>query len=339
VAALATTLTLGAASAGDAADVAALLAELEQLPDEVLQSDPALWQEVLTLLQQVARTQQPAPRAEALRLSAAAADASARFPAVYQQIAAELRSGTGDLAGRVLQSGFGAGRPTLEDLAAQAGVALPDRTDLALGMRKVEAVNALTPNAQPLTEGMRDNIAQLTLRGARHGQELMKLQGTGREMAARLARLDGLVQRATALTAPESLADDVDVSQLRAEFSALRVAQQEAFAALGGHLMPAAPGQLQAPRSATSPRINRNAIAADLSRQIQALQDAGGDVRRLALHTARCELYLAALDALNGEEQVKAAALLEGAQQQAQLMQVSAEARRLAEMIDRASAR
>lgn len=340
--AVAAALGAGPARAADTAEIEALLNELAQLPDEVLQADPERWQEVLELLQQL-RSQQP-PGRGALRAGASAAaalpEAAGRFLPVYRQIVAELRSGTGDLASRVLLSGYGAEggrRPaTLEDLAALSGQALPDKAELALAMRKVEAVNALSPNSQALTAGMRDDIAQINQRSAEHAQQLMKLQGSGREMAARLARLDALVNRSTALTAPESLADEVDVSQLRAEFSALRVAQQEAFAALGGNNLGAAPGQLQAPRAATSPRINRNSIAGELNRQIQALRDAGGEA---ALRIAQCELYLAALDALNGEEQVKAAALFEGAQQQAQLMQVSAEARRLAESIDRGTAR
>ena len=344
LAAVLAAFTVDAVPADNAADVEALLAALEQLPDEVLQADPALWQDVLAVLQQQLVRAQGAPRRDEARPAAQLGDAVLRFPAVYRQMVAELRSGTGDLASRVLLSAFDAdgsrrGAPTLEELAAQAGAVLPDKAQLTLGMSKVEAVNARTPDAQPLTEGMRDQIEQLNLRGAQHARELMKLQGSGREMAARLARLDSLVNRSTALAAPESLADEADVSQLRAEFSALRVAQQEAFAAFAAEGMPVAPGQLQAPRSATSPRIDRNAVAGELRRQIQALRDAGGERSRVALRVAQCELYLAAIDVLNGEELVKAAALYEGARRQAELMQVGAEARRLGKAIDRASAR
>jgi hypothetical protein len=150
---------------------------------------------------------------------------------------------------------------------------------------------------------------------------LLDVRSAAAAMAGRLATLDGIVQRAAAITGDDPDASPAKLAQLRGELAGIRVRQ-------GG---PATPAQALPVAPA-----ERSALVQQISQQLQALQQAGRGPAQ-ALQVGRCELYLAVLDTLEREEQVRAAVLQQGRSATLALQQLDSERRRLARSVERSS--
>lgn len=124
---------------------------------------------------------------------------------------------------------------------------------------------------------------------------------------------------------------------------ALVVAAGVALAALVGGRASAQPlPQVQPGSAAQVARVggssDRDALVREIHLRLLALREQPGDPARRALEISRCELYLAALEALAREEQIRAAALRHGARAQGQLQQAAAAAHQMTSSLERAIA-
>jgi hypothetical protein len=103
--------------------------------------------------------------------------------------------------------------------------------------------------------------------------------------------------------------------------------------ALAGAVLACSPAAAQTAASA-----ERDALVREIHLRLLALRDQPGDPTRRAVEISRCELYLAALEALAREEQVRAAALRHGARAQVQLQQTGAAVRQMTSSLERSIA-
>lgn len=103
--------------------------------------------------------------------------------------------------------------------------------------------------------------------------------------------------------------------------------------ALAGAALAHSPATAQTTASAS-----RDALVREIHLRLQTLRDQPGDPARRAVEISRCELYLAALEALAREEQVRAAALRHGARAQVQLQQTGAAVRQMTSSLERSIA-
>jgi hypothetical protein len=333
---LAAGLLAVAPARADDDDLEALLDDIDALPVAVIEADPEGWAEVLALLDAHLRGTDtvPAPPAAAT----AVADDPGLATALRRLIAAHRQVDLTDDASRLFAAGLEPGAPppaagdALADLA-RSGTGLPGSIDFGAMqafvasidggplMRQVEVLNARAPDGAAMTQGVRESVDRLRESLAQSGRELLDVRSAAAAMAGRLATLDGIVQRAAAITGDDPDASPAKLAQLRGELAGIRVRQ-------GG---PATPAQALPVAPA-----ERSALVQQISQQLQALQQAGRGPAQ-ALQVGRCELYLAVLDTLEREEQVRAAVLQQGRSATLALQQLDSERRRLARSVERSS--
>ncbi|KQV92794.1 hypothetical protein [Rhizobacter sp. Root1221] len=327
-------LAVAPARADDSDDLEALLDDIDALPVAAIEADPEGWAEVLALLDAHLRDTgaTPAPPAAA----AAVADDPGLATALRRLIAAHRDIDPTDHTSRLFAAGVEPGAPppaagdALADLA-RSGAGLPGSIDFGAMqafvastdggplMRQVEVLNARAPDGAAMTQGVRESVDRLRGSLAQSGRELLDVRSAAAAMAGRLATLDGIVQRAAAIAGGDLDAGPAKLAQLRGELAGIRVRQ--AGPATPAQALPVAPAE-------------RSALVQQISQQLQALQQAGrGPVQ--ALQVGRCELYLAVLDTLEREEQVRAAVLQQGRTASLALQQLDSERRRLTRSVER----